>query len=107
MEWLVKQTGGAIATSDLPRIGPTFETCRDQTEHLLRYAEKNDRGLVERVQDLVTTIRVMDRAVKSRGDVYDVSTAVATAHGVFQRTYGGVVDELAREAGEVETAADH
>ncbi len=106
MDWLGKLADGAIPTADLPRIGPTFETSRDQAERLLRYAEKNDRGLVERVLDLVTTIRALDRAVKGRGDVVDVSAAVAAAHVAFLRAYGDVAGELAAESGEVEAATE-
>jgi len=106
MDWLVLRQAGSIGDEDIAQIGATYETCHDQIERLLRYAEKNDREWVEQVQDMVTTIRVLDRTAKSRGANYQVVDEVTVAHSAFLRAYARVAGELAREAGEVETDAD-
>jgi hypothetical protein len=108
MDWLLKlPAGSSFEDADIAHIGTTYETCHDQIEHLYRYAEKDDRQWLERVQDVVTTIRTMDRAAKSRGDIYDVTSALTQAHGAFQRAYANVAEELASESGEVEAAPEH
>lgn len=106
MEWLAIRPAGTIEDSDIAQIGATYETCHSQVDRLLRYAEKSDRAWLERVQDLVTTIRVLDRAAKGRGDSYEVMDEVATAHTAFLRAYVAVAGDLAREAGEAATDPD-
>ena len=101
MDWLVKLKVGALDSEDLERMDATYQTCHDQIERLQRYAEKNDRAWVDQVQDMVTTIRQIDRAVKSRSNSYDVWAAVNQAHIAFVRAYAGVAEELANAAGEV------
>ncbi len=101
LDWLVKQSVGAYDDSQIERLAATYETCHDQVERLKRYAEKNDRTWVERVQDMVTTIRQIDRAAKSRSDSYDMLTAVTQAHAAFLHAYAGVAEELASASGEV------
>lgn len=106
LEWLANRQPGSIEDADIAQIGDTYEICHSQVDRLLRYAEKSDRAWVERIQDMVTTIRVLDRAAKGRGDSYEVMDAVSTAHTAFLRAYVGVAGELAREAGEAATDPD-
>ncbi|MES2921252.1 MAG: hypothetical protein V4819_06890 [Verrucomicrobiota bacterium] len=109
MDWLAKQaaTGAALEDAEIARIGATYETCHGQVEQLYRYAEKSDREWVERVQAMVTTIRTLDRATRSRGEYYEVSAAVLQAHAAFLRAYAAVVEELDNASGEVEAAAEN
>ena len=108
MDWLVKWVAGStFEDGDIARMGATYETCHSQVEHLYRYTEKDDRHLLERVQDTITIIRSMDRVAKSRGEYYEVSAAVTQAHGAFLRSYSAVADELASGSGEMEAAPDH
>lgn len=100
MDWLVKLSVGSFDDEDIERMGATYQTCHDQIERVQRYAEKNDRQWVERVQDMVTTIRQIDRSVKNRSNSYDVFTAVSQAHASFLRAYAGVAEELANASGE-------
>ena len=106
VEWLAQRQPGSIVDDDIAKIGATYETCHSQIERLLRYAEKNDREWVERVQDMVTTIRVLDRTTKGRGDAYDLMDEVIVAHTAFLRAYASVAGELATEAGEAATDPD-
>lgn len=107
MDWLAKRDAYlTFDESEIERIDTTYQTCHDQVEQLQRYAEKNDRSLVERVQDLVTAVRVIDRAAKSRGESYEVQYAIATAHRAFLRAYAEVAVDPTREAGGVEAALD-
>ncbi len=107
LDWLVKLTSASsYGDAEIQRLGATYETCHDQIERLHRYADKQDREWVERVQDMVTTIRQIDRAVKSRSNSHDVGTAVSQAHTAFLRAYAGVAEELASASGEADVAPD-
>ncbi len=107
LDWLVKLTSGLpYNDAQIQQLGATYETCHDQVERLHRYAEKNDREWVERVQDMVATIRLIERSAKSRSASYDLWTAVTQAHAAFLRAYAGVAEELANASGETAVAPD-
>jgi hypothetical protein len=89
----------------LEEIGATFETCKTQTERLFRYAEKADRDLISRTQDMITTLRPLDRASKSRGETYEVLSAVTIAHSAVVRAHNAMVQELSAETGDLEAAS--
>ena len=100
LDWLVKLSDDSYDDSDIERLSATYETCRDQVERLQRYVEKNDRAWFEQVEDMVTTIRQIDRAAKNRSNSYSVWTAVTQAQAAFLRAYAGVAEELASASGE-------
>lgn len=102
MEWLTKHTGYSFEAKDTERFDTTYETCRAQVDGLLRYADKGDRELVSKVQGMVTAIRTLDRAAKSRGYTYEVQETIAAAQTALLRSHKAVAEELAREAGDVE-----
>ncbi len=102
VEWLVKKPSSAFTVEELGQIGPTYTAADSRIEQLLRYTEKADRDLVGRVKEMATTLRVLERASRSRGDNFDLVQGTVTAHLAFLRTYGSVVEELARETGEPE-----
>jgi len=107
LEWLVKREAGTLYdAAEIERLGTTYETCHDEVERLHRYADKNDREWVERVQDMVTTIRGMDRVAKSRGASYEVLSAATQAHAAFLRAYTDLAGELATGSGEAEAVPD-
>ncbi len=106
MDWLVKRESYGSALEDIEHFGTTYETCHSQVEQLYRYAEKNDRGWLERVQAMVTTIRALDRAARSRGASYEVSAAVQQAYAAFLRAYASVAEELANASGEADAAPE-
>lgn len=101
LDWLVKLPVGSFEGKQIDQLATTSETCHDQIERLFRYAEKNDREWVKRVQDMMTTIRVLDRTAKGRGESYEVKYAVSLAHTAFLRAYAEVAGPLAREAGDL------
>jgi hypothetical protein len=105
MGTLVSTTPGNLSEAQLEEIGATFETCKSQTERLFRYAEKADRDLISRTQDMITTLRPLDRAAKSRGETYEVLSAVTIAHSAVVRAHNAMVQELSAETGDLEAAS--
>ena len=101
MDWMLKRTDPIFTDTEIAKIGTTFEICRDQVADLLRHTEKNDRELVERVEDMVAMIRLLDRAAKTRGETYEVQSAMIRAQAELSRKYAEITAELARESGEV------
>ena len=103
VEWLMQRPGSSFKVTELEQLGTTYTTVDARIEHLLRYAEKKaDRELVGRVKDMATTIRMLDRVARGRGEPSLVALAVQSAHLTVVRAYGTVTEELAREAGEPE-----
>jgi hypothetical protein len=100
MLWLV---GLQVDNSDNPessRIGQTYEICRTRVDALERYADKNDRVLVDHARDLVIAIRNLDRANRTRGESYDVLPAVRAARAELNRLANQYNAELAAAAGD-------
>ena len=105
VNWLVlRDPDSQYEDAEIVRLGTTYETCHNQIEQLYRYAEKSDREWVEQVQDMVTTIRKMDRAAKSRGASSEVLLVVMQSHAAFLRAYAGVAEALG--PGEMESVPD-
>ena len=103
VEWLMQRPGSSFKVTEFEQLGTTYTTVDARIEHLLRYAEKKaDRELVGRVKDMATTIRMLDRVARGRGEPSLVALAVQSAHLTVVRAYGTVTEELAREAGEPE-----
>lgn len=103
-DWLTKPGDPALQEADLDRISTTYDTCHLQVERLVRYAEKNDKELFVSVQDLITTLRSLDRAAKARGEAYLIMSGVQSAHVAVTRAYAKVNEELT--AAEKETVPD-
>jgi hypothetical protein len=100
MLWLV---GLQVDNSDNPessRIGQTYEICRTRVDALERYADKNDRVLVDHARDLVIAIRNLDRANRTRGESYDVLPAVRAARAELNRLANQYNAELAAASGD-------
>lgn len=100
VQWLYTTQEHQYASSDLEKVSSAYESSRSKVDALLRYAEKNDRILVENTQEMVIAIRSIDRAGRARGEDYIVRTGVSSALRNFKKLYAEVVTELAVEAGE-------
>lgn len=100
VHWLFKTPDHQFASSDLEKVSSAYESSRGKVDALLRYAEKNDRILVENTQEMVIAIRSIDRAGRARGEDYIVRTGLSNALKNFKKLYAKVVTELAVEAGE-------
>ena len=100
MEWMMKSRNLNMNPEDLGRLGFTYELCRSQVDRLIRYSSKEDRALLDRVQDMVTGIRTMDRAARIRGESYDMQSAILLSYSKLVEAYQAVVAEIAAASGE-------
>ena len=98
MGWIVKTSVYDLEPDEIAKFGTIYETCRVQVDGLLRNAEKGDREWVSKTQNLVTGIRVLDRAAKSRGNPGEVLSAMNTAQKNLMHSHKELDDELDREA---------
>lgn len=65
---------------------PTYETCRTALDALERYGQKDERALLSQAQDLVASVRALDRTNRLKGGSYD-TTALDNARMEFLRLY--------------------
>lgn len=100
MTWMLNAQLINRNPENFDRLGPTYELCRARVDRLIRYASKEDRALLERVQGMVTGIRTMDRAARTRSDNYDQQYAIVMANNKLLEAYQTVVDEIAVANGE-------
>ncbi len=100
MEWMMKQGSPQLNPEDLERLGTTYDLCREQVDRLIRYASKDDRPLLDSVMDMVTDIRTMDRAARTRGENYDLQSAILIAYTKLTNAYQIVIGDLANASGE-------
>ncbi|MCU0749906.1 MAG: hypothetical protein MUF13_10225 [Akkermansiaceae bacterium] len=100
IHWLYTTQEYQYTSSDLEKVSSAYESSRSKVDALLRYAEKNDRLLVENTQEMVIAIRNIDRAGRARGEDYIVRNNVSSALKNFKKLYAKVVSELAIEVGE-------
>ncbi len=103
MAWMMKTQLMNRNPEDLDRLGPTYELCRSQVDRLIRYASKEDRPLLDNVQSMVTGIRTIDRAARTRSDDYDQQYAIVLANNKLLEAYHAVVAEIAAASGEAES----
>ena len=101
MEWLVKQGSPHLNPVELERLGSTYDLCREQVDRLIRYASKDDRLLLDSVVDMVTGIRTMDRAARTRGENYDMQSAILIAYTKLINAYQAISGDLANATGEL------
>lgn len=103
MAWLFKTPIAQLGMGQNAKIGQTFDDCRTRVDGLERYAEKNDRVLVEHVREMIGVIRNLEKATRSRGDSYEVQEALITAQADLAIAHKEVFTELAAAAGDVES----
>ncbi len=107
MDWLIKFEGLVSNQGELKKLPHTYDTCHAQVDRLVRYTEKNDRELVAHVQDMITTIRSLDRAVRTRGESYVTEGAIYNAYTAMTRAHARLVEELAIALSEAEKKPTH
>ena len=100
MVWILSLQDRDLSSSEIAKIGQTYELCRTRVEGLERYAEKNDRGLVEQARGVVIAIRNLDRATRTRGEGHIVMQAIHSTHTDLCRLAKTVSEQLAVEAGD-------
>lgn len=106
MVWLVTIQNDGSQFEESSKVGQTYEICRTKVDALERYAEKNDRPLLDHARELVIAIRNLDRATRTRGESYVVTQAVRTAHSDLQRMAKEYNDEIAGALGELRAPAE-
>jgi hypothetical protein len=84
----------SFTAADQKRLGSTWETCRERLEGLVRYCAREDRELLSSAQNLMTTLRALERTARTR------ESLAATTYAAFIRDYKGLALILARAAGE-------
>ena len=92
LDWVVEYGHSYYETAQTNALGTTFEKCRGEIERLLRYTEKADRELVDQVQTMVTLLRPMERAAKSRQnpDDFGWDKSLDSAISAFLRSHADV-----------------
>jgi hypothetical protein len=100
MAWIAAMKDFSGESKELGNVGGTYESCRSMVDGLERYAEKGDRDLLSQSLEVVTAIRTLDRASRSRGETYIVMGVVKSAHANLIGLYTPLVATLAVESGE-------
>jgi hypothetical protein len=95
LDWIVKHGHSPFRETEVNDIGTTFETCRGEIEHVLRYTEKADRDVVDQVLAMVTLLRPIDRIARGRqeSDNY-FSPAMDAAISAFLKSHAEVSANL-------------
>jgi hypothetical protein len=102
MEWLVVRQNGDLGKEEFRKIGTSFDDCRTGVDHLVRYAAKEDREMIEQVQAMLNSVRALDRATRARGEAYLVTSGVNAARLAVVKAHGEISQKLAIAAGETE-----
>lgn len=79
-------------------LATTYEKCRTALDGLERYGQKDERTLLSQAQELVASVRALDRANRLRSGSYDTS-ALTNAQMEFFRLYADCAAAL-KTAGE-------
>lgn len=94
MQWLVAKRSPQLEFGEMDKLAAANESCRTQVESLARYAAKEDRALFDQVENMVVGLRSLDRAARSRGDSYEVHSAVISAYSALVIAHEEVRAEL-------------
>jgi hypothetical protein len=94
MDWLVGRNRMILEPEDQFRIAPTSERCRSAVEQLSRYVAKEDRALFTEVQDMLSTLRTLDRVSRARDELYEVQLATTSAYATTIKAYKAVIQTL-------------
>jgi hypothetical protein len=89
------------------KLSSLYETTKARVDHLVRYSEKSDRDLIARAQEAVVAVRAVERAAKTRGESYEIRSAVESAVNALSRTYTAVTQELANGAADRDAVPSH
>ncbi|MES2660257.1 MAG: hypothetical protein V4689_16660 [Verrucomicrobiota bacterium] len=109
MDWLIKRGIAPLQPEEVDPIGTTFETCRSQVDHLLRYTDKADRELVDQVLDMVALLRPLDRAARARPDPYEsgeISAALLSSYKALVEAHAAVAAKLRGRPAEPDPPTD-
>lgn len=91
---LVKTRVYSYDVKDFNRLAPAYESSRVAVDRLDRYVKKEDREILVRAQELVTSVRTLERASRARGSVYETTTPFADAYAVMTRLHAAMLKDL-------------
>lgn len=98
LNWLLKRGNEPFGPDELELLGSSWESCRAQVDGLVRYCAKEDREILGAAQNLMTTLRTLDRSLRTRNvDIWNFDALRA-----FTREHKKVSKTLALAAGEPE-----
>jgi hypothetical protein len=100
MAWMMNVRLSNRDPDDLDRLGPTYDLCRAQVDRLARYISKEDRAMFDLVQGMVTGIRTIDRAIRTRSDNKEQHYEIVMAHHKLLESYQASLAEIAAASGE-------
>ncbi len=106
IDWIVKDEDNRFEPSEVNQLGPTHESCRSEVNRLFRYAEKGDRELLVRVQEMVATLRPLERALRARDQFNFNNPESFAAYSAMIRVHEEVAAELAVAIGDPEPPTD-
>ena len=68
MGWLSHKVEEDLSSSQISKLGATYDACRAAVDALERYVEKSDRPLIDQTRDQIVEIRSIERASRTRGE---------------------------------------
>ncbi len=104
MAWISENPDDDLSDSALSKIGATYDSCRTGIDGIERYADKNDRTLIDQTRDVVSTVRSFERAARTRAEYYIVRDAIRTSREELIRQAKELNEMLSREVGDAPTA---
>ncbi len=95
-----------MEVTDVANVGDVHESCRTMVDGLARYADKDDRDLMEAAWEIVSAVRNLDRASRSRAESYLVDEGIQSARANLKSQYDRLIRKLAEETGDRTAATD-
>ncbi len=107
LDWLAKRDFRSISRAESEQLRSVQDTCRSETDRLFRYTEKGDRELLVGMQEISTSIRTLERALKTRAEFKSGGPGGFSAYSALTRVHAEITAELATAIGDPEAASDH
>ena len=95
-----RSASDGFSSAEIAKFVPIHDLCRSRLDGLERYAEKNDRELLESTRKVIGMIRSLDKATRTRGYTNDVSQAIRSACGNLITLHKQTSELLVREIGD-------
>jgi hypothetical protein len=99
---IAKQEYYKLKMIPLNQFGAIQNGCRDELSRLFRVADKNDRELLDHVQEMIPALRTLERSLKTREEWASESVS---AYSTLVRIHAEVTEELAIAVGDSEATA--
>ena len=97
---IAKEKNPNFGRTELDQLSSAYETCRGEVGRIFNYTEKSDRDLLFHVQEMVSTLRPLERALRTYDHLYSGNSESVAAYMELIRVHAEVTAELATEAGD-------